>query len=323
MMQAHKVVIALLLWALFCAHAATAEIWVPRYTIVPVKMVDGLASDKNKTGDMFETRAFGNNTGGFPPETKFVGVVTEIAPASGEQPGVIDVKFVEAVLPDNTRLSINGSLTDLSDDAVQTDPVTGNLVGTQKTKTSAKAFSVVGGGIGVAVSNRKTKGFFTGAAIGALVGSQVKRTKGKQVTVPIGTEVGVMLRDPVRLPDPKPPAPPKVSRLEAGGTALMYTQAAPYMDHGILMVPLRSVLLAAGVPFSYDSKTKVVTISSPFGMIKHWSGTNRANIAGQGVFLETPSDVMSGILYVPEELMELATGKMISWDPTGRTLTLT
>jgi hypothetical protein len=286
-------------------------------------MVDGLASDKNKTGDTFETRAFGNNTGGFPADTKFIGVVTEIAAASGDQPGVIDVKFIEAVLPDDTRLSINGSLTDLSDDAIQTDPVTGNLVGTQKTKTSAKAFSVVGGGIGVAISSRGTKGFFRGAAIGRLVGSQVKRTKGKQVAVPIGTEVGVMLRDPVRLPDPKPPAAPKVSRLEEGGMALMYTQAAPYMDHGILMVPLRSVLLATGVPFRYDHKSKLVTISSPFGMIKHWSGTNRADVGGQGVLLETPSDVMSGVLYAPEELMELATGKMISWDATARKLTLT
>jgi hypothetical protein len=131
-----------------------------------------------------------------------------------------------------------------------------------------------------------------------------------------------MLRDSLKLSEPPPPDPPTVSETDGGGMVLTYAQMMPYRDRGILMVPIRSVLTAAKVPFTYDARTKVITIMSAFGVVKHWGGTNRASVAGQSTLLETPSDMVSGTMYVPEELVEIAVGKSISWDRTNRQLML-
>jgi hypothetical protein len=108
---------------------------------------------------------------------------------------------------------INGTLVPFSDDAVTTDLVTGDLVGTTEYQSHVGKFTVVGAGAGLAVSGSSRKdrrrGTARGAAIGTLVGAAAgPSVSTDDVVVPIATEVGVMLRDGVALPSPAPPARP-------------------------------------------------------------------------------------------------------------------
>jgi hypothetical protein len=323
-----SVIVAAGLLLVFAAAACADPVWVERHTVIPVVTVDGISSAKNKVGDTFDTTSIGDNSGGFPSRTKFVGTVTAVTPKSQEEPGSIDVKFVKAVLPDNTEIEINGTLIPLSDDAVTTDPVTGNLVGTTEYRSEVGKFTAVGAGIGLAVSRgeRRTdrrRSTLRGAAVGTLVGAGAGPSVATDdVVVPIGTEVGILLRDGVSLPSASPPAPPQVTKTDAGATVLKFSQGAPYAHGNALMVPFRVTMEAAGQAFSFNAQTKEITISSAAGAISHVERTDEITLGTTKLGLEAASELRNGALYVPKELLELALAKKLVWEASTRTLTL-
>lgn len=325
-MRSAIVVVGLLLVS--AAAACADSVWVERYTVIPVITVDGISSAKNKVGDTFDTTCLGDNCGGFPSKTVFVGVVTAVTPKSQQEAGSIDVKFVKAILPDNTAIEINGTLIPLSDDAVTTDPVTGNLVGTTEYQSQVGKFAVVGGGIGLAVSRGESRGdrrrsTARGAAIGTLVGAAAgPSVSTDDVVVPIGTEVGVMLRDGVSLPSPAPPAPPQVTKTDTGAIVLKFSEGAPYAHGNALMVPFRAVMEAAGRPFSRDAAKKELMMPSGSGIIRHVERTDEITLGSTRLGLEAASELRNGVLYVPKELLELTLGKRLVWEASARTLTL-
>jgi hypothetical protein len=324
-MRSAIVVVGLLLVS--AAAACADSVWVERYTVIPVITVDGISSAKNKVGDTFDTTCLGDNSGGFPSKTVFVGVVTAVTPKSEKEAGSIDVKFVTAVLPDNTEIGINGTLIPLSDDAVTTDPVTGNLVGTTEYQSQVGKFALVGAGVGLAVSGSSRKDRRRGTARGAAIGTLVGAAAGPKVTtddvvVPIGTEVGVMLRDGVSLPSPAPPAPPQVTKTDTGAIVLKFSEGAPYAHANALMVPFRAVMEAAGRPFSRDAAKKELMMPSGSGIIRHVERTDEITLGSTRLGLEAASELRNGVLYVPKELLELAIGKRLVWEASTRTLTL-
>ena len=308
------------------ASAARAQtLVVQRYTVIPVVMVDGLSSAKNKVGDKFEAACSSSNRGGFPERTKFVGVVTQVSRKTKSAAGSIDVKFTEAVLPDGVTLPINGTLIALSEDNVKIDPVTGNLVGTETVRREIGKFMVLGAGVGLMVSGsgKKTRGALRGAVIGTLIGAGAKpKVSADDVVVPIGTEIGILLRDPVEMKPAAPPSPPKVTTTPDGTTVLTFTEATPYEEELALMIPLRPVMDALGKSFSYDSAKKEVSVQSDAGMIRHVVLTDEIRLGKVTLGLEASSDFRNGILYVPKEMLELGLGRTIQWDAGAKEMTL-
>ena len=321
----YRVLLTGVLLVLAAAAASGQTILVQRYTVIPVTMVDGLSSAKNKVGDTFEAAASGANLGGFPERTKFVGVVTQVARKTKTTAGSIDVKFTEAVLQDGTSLPVNGTLVALSEDNVRTDPVTGNLVGTEAAQKEVGKFTVIGAGIGLMVSGsgKKTRGALRGAAIGTLIGAGTDpKVSADEVVVPIGTQVGILLRDPVEIGPAAPPAPPRVTTTPEGATVLTFAEGAPYEEQLALMIPLRPVMDALGKTFSYDSAKKEISMQSEAGMIRHVVLTDDIALGTVKLGLEASSDLRNGLLYVPKELLELALGKTIQWNASDKTLNL-
>lgn len=318
------------LWAIvFVVAAATAfaaqTVVIPKYTVIPVVMVDELSSATNKVGDKFETRCEGGNCGGFPERTTFVGVVTEVTKQTKSAPGSIEVSFVEAVLPDSARVPISGTLIALSEDTVKLDPVTGNLVGTEAAKKERGKFTKLGarGGLLVSGSGRKVRGGLRGAVVGILVATVARpKTITEDVVVSVGTEIGILLGEPVKMDAPPPPAPPKVSTNAEGATVLAFTEALPYQDDLALMVPFRPVMDALGKSFTYEAEKREITVSADPGIGRHVVLTDEITVGEETVGLETRSVLRNGILYVPKELIELTLGTTMTWDEDAETLTL-
>ncbi len=312
------IVSALLVLALGTAGLAETKV-IDKYTVIPVVLDDGLSSAKNKAGDKFESHCT-TNCGGFPGPTTFIGVVTGAYPRTADSPGALEVKFVQAYLPDNRAVDIYGTLTPLSEEHVATDPVTGNLVGTKKSKNQVGTFAAIGAGAGL-IFGGDVKGLLKGGVAGAVIGALVKpKTKTEDVTVPIGTEFGIMLRDPVVLSDEPEPAAPTVVRAGEGEIRLVFADRAPYMDRGVLMVPSRPVLEALDRPFTFDAATKVLTVSSDIGPIDHPSLTDNVTIRGTTLHMDVPSKLVHGVLFVPKELVELVSMKRLTWYASTSTL---
>ena len=304
--------------------AFAAKVSIQKYSVIPVVMDDGLSSAKSKVGDKFETHCTGANCGGFPMNTTFVGVITQVTPAGSGQPGDIAVEFIEVKLPDNTALPIKGTLHSLADDALETDPVTGNLVGKKESHDRTGRFAAAGAGIGFLITrDEPIKGAAKGALIGAAVGRIARRrTKVEDVTVPIGTEVGVMLRESVTFEYAGLGPAPIVTKAPDGTLLLQFTDGKPYVVGDALMIPTRAVMSVIGRPVSFDEKTKTVTVRAEVGTIQHVILTDQLTINGVAVGMKAPSVLRNNILYAPKEALELASGKKITWSAGSSTLAL-
>lgn len=169
------------------AATQTNTVAVPKYTVIPVVLDDTLSSGKNKVGDKFEVHCTGTNCGGFPANTTFVGTVLEAYPKQSKAPGKLKVKFTQAVLPDNTKVSIQAVPS--TAEGVKGEGATGKSAKTTRAKRGTAAGALVGG----------LAGGWGGAAIGAGAGYLAgKATEGKyeDITVPAGTKGYIVLTQP-------------------------------------------------------------------------------------------------------------------------------
>jgi hypothetical protein len=300
---------------------------IPRYTVIPVVIESGLNSATNRPGGTFTTHCSQANCGGFPTGTRFVGRVTSVTPASGTTPGQIDVQFVQAILPDRSRVNINGGLTDLGPNSVQVD-ASGRLVGKPASRNSKNKFIAYGAGAGLligAISGDTLKGALIGAAAGWLYGQfGTKNAPARDVQVNPNTEFGIMLQQDVDLGGRAVVLPPAGSGPgTVCPTQLIFSPATPYAtSNGVLMVPFRAVMDAMQIPFTYGGGTSIVTVSSKTGNFTHRPGSSVVSINGVSRTLGAPSQIRQGILYVPADFVSLATGRTVMWNSGSQILTL-
>lgn len=180
---------------------------VPSGTRMRVRMNETLSSKTAKAGDRFtvtvrEPVYASNGAIVVPIGSEVIGKVDSVKPAvKGGKVGEIDVSFIQLVLPNGIKRTINGSLTELVSDDAKSD-AEGTAKG-DKTKYR-KVIFIGGGGAGGAILGGAIgggKGALIGGIIGAGAGLLGERlTKGEEAEVKSGTEFGVYLNQGISLP---------------------------------------------------------------------------------------------------------------------------
>jgi LysM repeat protein len=167
---------------------------VPRGQRIRVRMNEAISSRTARVGDTFTTTVTEpvySTTGVvvIPTGSTVAGRVTSVQRAKkGGDPGAIDVVFNEVRLPNGTRRTINGSLTDLTSDNAKSDNE-GRASGDDRKNDILGA--AIGGG----------KGALIGTILGGLGGLAGERlTRGEEAEVKSGTEFGIYLNQAVSLP---------------------------------------------------------------------------------------------------------------------------
>jgi hypothetical protein len=172
-----------------------------------VRMNETINSKTARIGDRFTTTVTEpvySDTGVIviPTGSTVTGRVNSVTAAKkGGNPGSIDVSFVEVRLPNGTRRTINGSLTDLDTKKAKSD-AEGTASGDDR--KNDKIIFIGGGAAGGAVLGGAIgggKGALIGGILGGLGGLAGERlTKGEDAEVKTGTEFGVYLNQSISLP---------------------------------------------------------------------------------------------------------------------------
>jgi hypothetical protein len=169
-----------------------------------------LNSKTARVGDRFSTNVtepvYGGGSGieVVPVGSKIWGRVTTVTRAGRRTPGKISVAFNQVELPNGARYTVNGSLSSL-----QADDVNSDNEGTVAGKSNRKRDAVfIGGGATAGAIIGAIAGGGKGAAIGAILGgglgtgARVYENE-KDAEVRSGTEFGVILNRSVSIPEYK------------------------------------------------------------------------------------------------------------------------
>lgn len=187
--------------------AATTAFTVPSGTRIRVRMNETLHSRSAKAGDRFtvtvrEPVYASNGAIVVPVGSEIIGRVDAAKPAvKGGKVGELDVSFIQLVLPNGTKRTINGSLTELVSDDAKSDEE-----GTARgDKMKHRKVIWYGGGAGGGALLGAAIGGGKGALIGGIIGAGAgilgeRLTKGEDAEVKSGTEFGIYLNQGISLP---------------------------------------------------------------------------------------------------------------------------
>lgn len=175
-------------------------------TVIRVRINQEISSRNARVGDRFSTNVTEPvyATGGvevIPVGSKVWGRVASVRQAGRRTPGNISVSFYQVELPNGVSRSINGSLTSL-----QADNVNSDNEGTVSGRSNRKRDAVfIGGGAATGAIIGAIAGGGKGAAIGAILGgglgtgARVYENE-QDADVKSGTQFGVILNQSVSLP---------------------------------------------------------------------------------------------------------------------------
>ncbi|HWN11550.1 MAG TPA: hypothetical protein VNO50_20145 [Pyrinomonadaceae bacterium] len=179
---------------------------VPADTLIRVRLNQQLSSRTARVGDRFSANVTEPVHAGAGVEvitvgSKVWGRVTSIRQAGRRTPGQILVAFNQVELPNGRRYTINGSLSSLQADDVNSDNE-GSVTGRGNRKRDAV---FIGGGAATGAIIGAIAGGGKGAGIGAIIGGALGTgarvyEKEQDAEVKSGTEFGVILNRSVTLP---------------------------------------------------------------------------------------------------------------------------
>ena len=181
---------------------------VPADTVIRVRMDTELNSKTARVGDRFSTTVTEPVYGGgggvdvLPVGSKVWGRVSSVRRAQRRTPGSITVAFNQVELPNGARHAINGSLSSL-----QADDVNSDNESTVSGRGNRKRDAVfIGGGAATGAIIGAIAGGGKGAAIGAILGGGLGTgarvyEREQDADVKSGTEFGVVLNRAVSLPE--------------------------------------------------------------------------------------------------------------------------
>ena len=180
---------------------------IPADTVIRVRMDTELNSRTARVGDRFSTTVTEPVYGGggadvIPVGSKIWGRVSAVTRAQRRKPGNITVAFNQVELPTGARHTINGSLSSLQADDVNSDNE-GSVSGRGNRKRDAV---FIGGGAATGAIIGAIAGGGKGAAIGAILGGGLGTgarvyEREQEADVKSGTEFGVILNRAVSLPE--------------------------------------------------------------------------------------------------------------------------
>ncbi|MHB9106276.1 MAG: copper amine oxidase N-terminal domain-containing protein [Armatimonadota bacterium] len=178
---------------------ATDVVVIPAGTVIPVTLDQRLSSATNNWGDRVSVtiQSAQNGDAEFPIGTKLTGIVSDVQQKGTGQPGMLDLTFQEARLPDGRKAGLTGSLISLDEKTV-TPLSDGRLIANNKTSSDRLKFIAIGTGAGLIIGKLLDKNLIAGGVLGAAAGfiySEISKDKVKSmdVTVPAGTVFGVRL----------------------------------------------------------------------------------------------------------------------------------
>ena len=178
---------------------------VPADTVIRVRMNERLTSNSARIGDRFTTTVtdpvYAGGVEVIPAGSTIGGRVSSVRKAGRRTPGSISVSFNQVRLPNGATHTINGSLTSLQTDDVNSDNE-GGVTGRGNRKRDAV---FIGGGAATGAIIGAIAGGGKGAAIGAILGGGLGTgarvyEREQEAEVKSGTEFGVILNQSVRMP---------------------------------------------------------------------------------------------------------------------------
>ncbi|HEX8552647.1 MAG TPA: stalk domain-containing protein [Abditibacteriaceae bacterium] len=179
------------------AVAGVRTISVPAGAVVPVNLDTDISSATARVGDTFTATVRSKTPGDseFPAGTRLEGVVTEATAKSGDVPGALALDFRAAILPNQTRIPLQGQLTALDNGSVvQTQGRVMAKAGEAKDNTARNV--LIGAGAGFVLGKVIDKNSTITGALGGLAGYVLARRdkdKAADARLAAGTELGVRI----------------------------------------------------------------------------------------------------------------------------------
>jgi hypothetical protein len=182
---------------------------IPIGTVVPVSLDRSLNSATTRAGDRFTVTVWSSRSGDaeFPRGTRLVGTVAGVQRATVRRPGILDLSFREARLPDGSAVRIYGSVISLDDRTVNR-PSRGRLVAMESpTSNNRQKMIGIGAGAGMIIGKVLDQNVIVGGLLGAAAGYAYSRytadtTRPRDVVVRAGTVFGVRMDRDVRYSAP-------------------------------------------------------------------------------------------------------------------------
>lgn len=181
---------------------------IPAETIVRVRLDDDVSSETARVGDRVTTTVDEDDRSRFPSGTKLEGRITQVQRATKDRPGIIDMAFDQAVLPDGESVRISGSLTSLHKDHIQRTDDGREASRRRSEKKFDWKWVGIGAAGGAVLGEVFGDNLLRGALIGAVGGavySYLKKGRDKDefrnVELAQGTEFGVRLNRQVAFAD--------------------------------------------------------------------------------------------------------------------------
>ncbi|MGE5577313.1 MAG: stalk domain-containing protein [Syntrophothermus sp.] len=103
------------------------------------------------------------------------------------------------------------------------------------------------------------------------------------------------------------------------GSGVLTLEAAPFLEGGRVMAPLRLIAEGLGAEVVWDATTETVTVTGPGrSAVRLEVGKSSATINGRDVYLDTPPRVVAGSTFVPVRFLAEALGASVTWDGDSR-----
>jgi len=170
-------------------------------TVIPAELDEPLSSKTNRTGDRFTATIKSDEVGDLPVGTKVQGVIRSAIPASGKDPGVLDVDFTRIILPGGEARVMTGSLISLDGRTVSRDS-NGRLVAKDRRAADRLKWVGIGAGAGVILGALTKGNTITNVLLGAGLGylyNELSNQRVGDVELKAGTDFGVMLDKPLSI----------------------------------------------------------------------------------------------------------------------------
>ncbi len=334
------------------AAAQSDRIFIPANTVVHAELDQSLSSRNARVGQRVAARIDPADRSGFPEGTRFEGTITQVQRSNNNRPGIIDMEFQRAWLPDGQRVSIDGTLASLGDDDVQRTS-DGRIVARRQSGDSfdwkwvgygAGAGAILGGILG---DDDWLKGALLGGLGGAIY-SYLNRDRDRNfrdVSLDRGADFGIRLDNRVAFNDRnnyryvarntlngrfendqvlgEREELRSDTEVRLDGRIVRFGDAQPLRMNGQLYVPLRPIADAAEWRYVHRRGDLNFTLNTPDGPVRGYAGEDSVVVRGDRTQRLTSTPIsINGEIYVPTEYLSRTAGMRVDWDRTGNRLTL-
>ena len=185
--------------------AGVRQISIPADTVVPVSLDQALSSETARVGETFTASVVSDRPGDseFPSGTRIEGKVTQVQRKDGGEPGVLELGFTGATLPDGSHVNLNGALISMDNDSVKT--TNGRVVAVgQRDKNDTLKVIGIGAAGGYAIGRLLKKNGTVAALLGAAGGYLYDKSKGSkagEAKLAAGSKFGVRLKNGISYRD--------------------------------------------------------------------------------------------------------------------------